>query len=534
MSSSLPVSTALSIILSLVPPAFLRADQEPAKKPAGKGIEGTWQGTLKAGVVDLRLAFKISKKPDGSFTATMDSIDQGAKDIPVDEVTWKDATLRLELKKIKGVFEGKANKDFSEVEGKWQQSGQTFPLTMKRVDKPTEVKRPQEPKKPYPYVEEEVSYDNSRAGVKLAGTLTLPPSIPSPGWGRARVGVPGVLLIAGSGAHNRNEEVFGHKIFLVLADYLTRRGIAVLRSDKRGIGKSAGKYHAATSADFADDVLAAVEYLKSRKEINPRQIGLIGHSEGGLVAPMVATRSRDVAFIVLMAGTGINGEEILYRQGADILKGLGVDDKGLAKQRKIQERLFAVLKQEKDNVAAEKKFREVLAEEFRQLTEDEKKKAESQKAAAEAQIKLLLTPWIRFFLTYDPKPTLMQVHCPVLVINGEKDLQVGADVNLPAIEGALRAGGNRHYTIQKLPGLNHLFQTSKTGAISEYGQIEETIAPVALQLMGDWILNEALKYAVDSGEPAEQLISSSERFSNGNFRRPLLGRIRWRFGRWRP
>jgi pimeloyl-ACP methyl ester carboxylesterase len=528
MHSSIPVSTALSIILSLLHPAFLRADQEPAKKPATKGIEGTWQGTLKPSVVDLRrlrLAFNISKKPDGSFTATIDSIDQGAKDIPVDEVTWKDPTLRLELKKINGVFEGKANKDYSEIEGKWQQSGQSFPLTMKRVDKPTEVKRPQEPKMPYPYVEEEVSYDNSRAGVKLAGTLTLP---------KGDGPFPAVLLIAGSGLHSRNEEVFGHKIFLVLADYLTRRGIAVLRSDKRGIGKSTGKYDAATSADFADDALAGVEYLKGRKEINPRQIGLIGHSEGGVVAPMLAARSRGVAFIVLMAGTGTNGEEILYRQGADILKGLGVDDKGLAKQRKIQERLFAVLKQEKDNVAAEKKFREVLAEEFRQLTEDEKKKAESQKAAAEAQIKLLLTPWIRFFLTYDPKPTLMQVHCPVLVINGEKDLQVGADVNLPAIEGALRAGGNHHYTIKKLPGLNHLFQTSKTGALSEYGQIEETIAPVALQLTGDWIVNEALRYPADSGKPMQQATSPSEQFSNGEFRRPLLSRIRWRLGRWRP
>jgi hypothetical protein len=196
--------------------------------------------------------------------------------------------------------------------------------------------------------------------------------------------------------------------------------------------------------------------------------------------------------------------------------------------------MFAVLKQEKDNAAAEKKLRAVFTEEISQLPEDEKKEAESQKPVIEGQIKLLLSPWIRFFLTYDPKPTLMQVHCAVLVINGEKDLQVGADVNLPAIEGALRAGGNHHYTIKKLPGLNHLFQTSKTGALSEYGQIEETIAPVALQLTGDWIVNEALRYPADSGKPMQQATSPSEQFSNGEFRRPLLSRIRWRLGRWRP
>jgi pimeloyl-ACP methyl ester carboxylesterase len=440
-------------------------------------------------------------------------------------VTWKDPTLRLELKKIQGAFEGKANKDYSEIEGKWQQSGQSFPLTMKRVDKLTEVKRPQEPKKPYPYAEEEASYENPRAGVRLAGTLTLP---------KGDGPFPAVLLIAGSGPHSRNEEVFGHKVFLVLTDYLTRRGIAVLRSDKRGVGKSTGKYDLATTADFADDVLAGVEYLKGRKEVNPRQIGLIGHSEGGLVAPMAASRSPDVAFIVLMAGTGINGVEILYRQTADILKVMGADEKGLSQQRKILERMFAVLKQEKDLAAAEKKIRQVLAEEFAGFTEEEKKKAESQKAIIEGQIKVLLSPWMRYFLTYDPKAALMQVHCPVLALNGEKDLQVAAKVNLPAIEDALRAGGNRHYTIKELPNLNHLFQTSKTGAISEYGQIEETIAPVALQLMADWILSEALTYPAESGRPLQQSTTPSEQFNNGKFRRPLLGRIRWRLHRWRP
>src|SRR5437879_1713230 len=270
---------AAILVLALFDLAYLRADPPLQPKSDAKSVEGTWQGTFKVGAVELRLAFKIKKKADGSLTATMDSIDQGAKDIPVDEVTWKDPDLKIDLKKIGGVFEGKANKDYSQFEGTWKQSGASWPLTIKRVEKATELKRPQEPKKPYPYAEEEVSYENPRAGEKLAGTLTRP---------QGDGPFPAVLLIAGSGPHGRNEEVLGHKIFLVLADYLTRRGFVVLRSDKRGVGKSTGKYDEATSADFADDALAGVEYLKTRQEIDPHKIGLVGHSEGGLVAPLVA------------------------------------------------------------------------------------------------------------------------------------------------------------------------------------------------------------------------------------------------------
>ncbi|HEV2945968.1 MAG TPA: alpha/beta fold hydrolase [Gemmataceae bacterium] len=479
----------------LIAAAFLNLPQlfadDPAKPKAdSKSVEGTWQGSLKAGVVELRLAFKITKKKDGSLTATMDSIDQGAKDIPVDVVTWKEPDLRMELK-VPGnpVFEGKANKDRTEIEGKWKQSGQTFPLTIKRVEKMTELKRPQEPKKPYPYLEEEVTYDNPRAGVKLAGTLTVP---------KGDGPFPAVLLIAGSGPNSRDEVVFGHKVFLVLADYLTRRGAVVLRSDKRGIGKSTGKYAEATSADFADDALAGVEYLKTRKEVDRYKIGLVGHSEGGVVAPMVASRSKDVAFIVLMAGTGVNGEQVLYRQGRDILKAMGTDAKTLAKQRATQEKMFAILKEERDRAAMEKKLNDFVAQETAKLSDEDKKTAEMQKTALDAQVKDLLTPWMRYFLTFDPQATLGLVQCPVLAINGEKDLQVAADVNLPAIEKALRAGGNQDVTVKELPNLNHLFQTSKTGNIFEYGQIEETISPTALALMGDWIESQAKRPAADS------------------------------------
>ena len=234
-------------------------------------------------------------------------------------------------------------------------------------------------------------------------------------------------------------------------------------------------------------MLAGVEFLKARKEIDPKQIGLIGHSEGGLIAPMVAARSRDVAFIVLMAGPGLTGEEILYLQGALIAKASGAPDDVIATSRTNQQAIFAILKEEKDNAVAERRIRESYAKMTAQLTEQERRAAGGA-TALEAQLKSLLSPWFRYFLTYDPKPALIKVQCPVLAINGEKDLQVPVDQNLKAIDAALTAGKNKDFQVVNMPGLNHLFQTSKTGAPSEYMQIQETISPAALDLMSDWIL----------------------------------------------
>jgi len=440
--------------------------------------EGAWQGILKVSGIELRIVFKISRGPEDILTATMDSPDQGAKDIPVDEVIFENGNLRLEIKSAMIVFEGKLKDDDLSIEGELRQSGQSFPLVLKRVDEPAQVRRPQEPKKPYPYEEEEVVYENKEAAVKLAGTLTIP----------GQEGpFPAALLISGSGPQDRDETLLGHHPFLVLADYLTHLGIAVLRVDDRGVGKSGGDFTQATSEDFASDVLAGLEYLKSREEINPKQIGLIGHSEGGIIAPMVAVQSSDVAFIVLMAGTGLIGEEILYLQGELILRAEGASDEPIAKNRSLQEQMFTVVKEEKDNSVAEKRVRAILQDAMPEVTEEQRKGAE---AAVEAQIQWVLSPWFRHFLAYDPKPTLMKVKCPVLAINGQKDVQVPPKENLAAIEEALKAGGNNDYTIKELSGLNHLFQTAQTGAISEYARIEETISPTALKIMGDWILEQ--------------------------------------------
>jgi pimeloyl-ACP methyl ester carboxylesterase len=255
------------------------------------------------------------------------------------------------------------------------------------------------------------------------------------------------------------------------------------------VGGSTGSTMQSTTADFADDVLAGVDYLKSRKEIDARKIGLIGHSEGGIIAPLVASRSPDVAFIVLLAVTGLPGEEVMYLQGAAILRAMGSKDKDLADERSLQEQIFGLVKREKDNDKAAKKLNELIGPVLAKMTDTEKESPDV-KIRAEQQAKMVLTPWFRFFLTYDPRPALRQVKCPVLALNGEKDAQVPPTENLASIEAALKEGGNKSYTLCKLPGLNHLFQTCTTGALAEYAQIEETLAPAALQAVGDWIVKQ--------------------------------------------
>ena len=312
----------------------------------------------------------------------------------------------------------------------------------------------------------------------LAGTLTAPA-----GKGR----FPAVILISGSGAQDRDETIFQHKPFLVLADELTRRGVAVLRLDDRGVGGSTGNLAKSTSEDFAGDVLAGIAFLKLRPEIDARKIGLIGHSEGGLIAPMVAARSSDVAFIVMMAGTGLPGEEISYMQSRLIAKVMGADEKALKMQFDMQKRLFEIMKTEPDRDKARMQMREAIKKIVSDLPEEQRKAVGDANKIADTEAKKLDSPWLRFFLTFDPRPTLAKVHCPVLAINGEKDLQVPPKENLAEIAKALRQAGNTRVTTRELPGLNHLFQTCKTGSIAEYAVLEETIAPAALKVIGDWV-----------------------------------------------
>ena len=463
----------------------------PGPGGSQENIEGCWLGVLKFMGIEMRLVFNISLKADGTLTVVLDSPDQGVGDFPADEVIYKQGQLILQVKSIGGVFEGKVGAGGQEIEGVWKQQGISVPLTIKRTAERPVVNRakqpvfnrPQEPQKPYPYNEEEVVYENAPAGVKLAGTLTLP---------RSGGPFPAVLLISGSGFQDRNGTFCGHRPFLVLADYLTRRNIAVLRVDDRGIGGSSGIDSQPTTRDFADDVLAGVHFLKTRREINPQKIGLIGHSEGGVIAPMVAAQSTDVAFIVMMAGTGLTGEEILLKQSALIAKAEGKSDDDIAKSIGRQKKIYSVLKNEPDDAAAEKEIRSILNKSLADLSGDEKKFfAKDPENYINLTIKQTLNPWMRFLLTFDPKTVLIKVKCPVLAIIGEKDLQVPAKENLQGIEQALKAGGNKNYIVKELPGLNHHFQTADTGSLSEYPKIDETMSPTVLKLIGDWITKQS-------------------------------------------
>lgn len=485
MNSKTVICVVLLIVTVAVPGCISQKDSSQTDAAHDQNIEniedieGLWLGSLKVpDGAELRILFNVSAKPDGSINATMYSLDQGAIGIPVETVTYKDGSVSFEVKSV-GIFEGTLKEDGKTIEGEWKQSGLTLPLVLSRSDEIPDLRRKQDPVKPYPYVEEEVVYENKEAGVKLAGTLTLPES---------EGPFPAVILITGSGQQNRDEEVMGHRPFLVLSDYLTRQGIAVLRVDDRGIGGSTGNFSQATTEDFAEDVLAGIEYLKSRKEIDTSRIGLIGHSEGGLIAPIVAVKSPDVvAFIIMMAGPGVTGEEIILSQSDLISRVGGADNETIARNEALMKNLFSVVKEEQNNTIAGEKLRTLLKAELANMSGEEKQYSDFSEANLDSQTQAILSPWMRFFLTYDPKPTLMKVKCPVLAINGEKDLQVPPEENLRAVEEALKAGGNKDYTVKELPGLNHLFQTAQTGAPSEYAMIEETISPDALELIGNWI-----------------------------------------------
>ncbi len=452
---------------------FARPAPKPAAAPAvapapSPPIRDTWLGTLEIGPSKLRLVLHIVRSSEGVLTATVDSLDQGAMALPVDSITFKDGVLRFEMKRLMASYEGKMNAASDELTGVFTQAGQTLPLVFRAVEQAPVVKRPQEPQKPYPYREEEVTYENQAAGVKFAATLTLP---------QGAGPFPAVVLLTGSGPQDRNETVFGHRPFLVLADHLTRQGVAVLRADDRGVGGTTAGTPGVTTEDLAGDALAGVAYLKTRKEIDPRRIGLLGHSEGGMEAPMAAVRSRDVAFIVLMAGTGVPGEQVLLRQSELIARAMGAPEEQIQNARKINEQVYEAVRNEKDPAAAERRVRALLSAQ-----------PELKGAALDVQVQAVMSPWFRFFLTYDPRPTLAKVKVPVLAIGGERDLQVPAKENLDAIRAALDAGGNKDHTVQVLPGLNHLFQECQTGSVTEYSQIEQTMSPVALKTVSDWIL----------------------------------------------
>ncbi|MGB4837968.1 MAG: alpha/beta hydrolase [Saprospiraceae bacterium] len=439
-------------------------------------ITGQWNGLLKVQGIQLRLVFNVSKSDNG-FSSTMDSPDQGAKDIPVTKTTFENSKIKFEVANAMIEYNGELKGD--EIIGTFKQGGQEFSMNLSRkaIEK-KEIIRPQEPTKPYPYYSEDVTFQNSKANIYLSGTLTLP---------EKEGNFPVVILISGSGPQNRDEELLGHKPFLIISDYLTKNGIGVLRYDDRGVGASKGKFENATSADFATDVESAIAYLKTRKEVDKKKIGLIGHSEGGLIAPLVAIESKDVAFIVLLAGPGIQGDQILLLQMKLIGKASGANDKYLRKIEKTNRKAFDMVNKSTSIEQLNIDLTDYLLQDLKENPSDEKPKGMSNEDFIKLQVQQIASPWMQYFIQYDPAPTLEKVTCPVLALNGEKDLQVPPKENLEAIHKALTKGGNKNVTTNELANLNHLFQECQTGAPAEYATIEQTFSPTTLTLILNWI-----------------------------------------------
>jgi pimeloyl-ACP methyl ester carboxylesterase len=453
---------------------------EPLRDSTQDTIEGIWLGELEIpNTAKLRMGIIISKTSDNFYKAFLNIIDQATGNIPCDEVIYKNDSVIIKIKELGIEIASAITPGYKSIKGKYRQRGGVIPVFFTRVEKLPELLRPQEPKKPYPYNEENIVFENKKAGIKLAGTLTFPNS---------KGKFPAVILVTGSGQQDRNENIGGHKPFWIIADYLTRNGIAVLRVDDRGIGGSTGNFNQSTTGDFAEDALAGITFLKSRREIDQIKIGIIGHSEGGIVAPLAASMSSDVAFIVSMAGVFINFEDVVIDQILNQQKLLGRNDENLELERNWRKKIYNLAKENTDSATAAIKLWNLYSE----LTEDEIKKLNWPKGRHEAQIKQVLNPWWRYVLALDNKAVLMRVKCPVLVIYGELDQQVNPDKNIPIIEKALKEGGNKNFMVKELPGLNHLFQTAETGSEYEYIRIEETFSPQALQLITDWILKQTM------------------------------------------
>ncbi len=466
------------ILLPLILSLFCTLTTASDTNPPVTNIMGDWHGQLSVMGTKLRISFHISQQGE-QLTTTMDSPDQGAMGIATTSTSFENNQLYISIKTLGAEYKGMI-KD-AVIEGMFSQAGMEMELVLSReviIEQKLQA-RPQDPSKPYPYHSEDVIFNNKHANnIKLAATLTLPNNIKNPTV---------AIMISGSGPQNRDEEIkaFNHRPFLVWSDYLTRNGIAVLRYDDRGVAESEGTQENATSEDFATDVEAAVEYLQNRQDLNFRNIGLIGHSEGGFIAPMVAAKNKDISFIVLLAGTGVDGATILTTQSRKAAELAGATVEQLKFNEKISNQIFAMVKNESDTSILKNKLSDFL--QATKLNAPKELTKDLTEATIKQQVKVLSSNWFNYFIKTNPDDFLSQVNCPVLAINGEKDFQVLPELNLSGIKQSLTKANNKDFTLKELVGLNHLFQTAETGALNEYAKIEETISPVALKIVADWI-----------------------------------------------
>jgi len=451
---------------AVLPLTFAKGKLAPG--PVVMGLDGEWEGALTTATgVKLRLVLRVRTGPYGTV-ALLDSPDQLANGITLQKLARDGDKVSFEQTAIRASYAGVLSDDGKTITGAFTQ-GASLPLILTKRTGPAAVaKRPQVPVKPYPYREEEAAFD-SAPGVRLAGTLTLPPG---------KGPFPAAVLITGSGPQDRDETVMGHKPFLIIADRLTRDGIAVLRYDDRGFGRSTGDFGKALTSDFAVDAAAGVAFLRRRSDIDAAHVGVIGHSEGGVVAPMVAAKDPKLGFVVLIAGPGTPLSEVMTAQRLALGTTMGQGPKAIAISQAMIDHALAAMRGAKDDADAEARATAVFTAEGAVLG--------FTPAQAALTAKQVSSGWMRSLLDYDPRPTLAKVRAPILAVNGSKDLQVPMTPNLDAIREATRA--NKDVTIVELPGLNHLLQTAPTGAMGEYADIEETVAPIALDTIANWVV----------------------------------------------
>jgi pimeloyl-ACP methyl ester carboxylesterase len=454
-----------------LPITFRRKDAPHKPNDAVFPVEGLWQTALETHGMRLRFQLHVSHDTDGQLVASLDSLDQSVSGLPAINVSLKESAFHFEIPAVAGVYDGSLNAAKNSLTGKWTQTGADADLTFTRSDQPLELRRPQIPAKPYPYREEEVTFSNSSVNVTLAGTLTIPK-----GTGPFAAAV----LVAGSGPQDRDDTLSNHKPFLVLSDYLTRKGIAVLRYDKRGIPKSTGSLDSATTLDLASDTESAIAFLKTRKDIDPTRIGIIGHSEGAIIAPYIASHSKDIPWLVLLAAPATKGEDTLLKQSELIARAGNLTEPQIVASLSFDKEAYDLVREEKDPAK--------LNEKLLELVKSTGMDSALPPVALEQQLRTLTSPWFRFFLGYDPLPNLQKTTCPVLALYGQNDLQVPPKVNMPLVQKAFADAGNKDADIRQFAQLNHLFQHSYSGSPAEYAAIEETFSPEALQAISDWLL----------------------------------------------
>jgi uncharacterized protein len=447
-----------------------------------KNITGIWEGKLNAGV-ELRIVFHFTKNADGSYTGSLDSPDQGVKGIPCSGILVSGDSVTAEIKSINGNFRGLLTMD-SVITGTWNQGPASLPLQVKRVAEASALKRPQTPKPPFSYNSEEVEYNNADKSVHFGASFTYP---------KTGGPFPTAILITGSGQQDRDETIFEHKPFAIIADYLTKKGYAILRVDDRGVGKTNGNVTTATSMDFAADVEAGLNWLHTRKEADKNKTGLIGHSEGGLIASIVASRNKNIDFVIMLAGPGVKGADLLTEQVVAIMNSSGVAPEASAAYKPMYRTIIEFAVTEKDSAAAYAKAYPAFAEWKKKQTVpvlsalNINNDSITDEKMIGNMVKVLGNPWMKYFLSTDPQPMIQKFNCKVLALNGSKDVQVIPALNLAGIKAALEKSHSKTYEVKQIEGLNHLFQHCKTCSPAEYGLLEESFAPEALDIMGKWL-----------------------------------------------